>query len=203
MDSTSHSLRWIVSSGRLLHTVLRHKPALIHLELDERASVPVDKLFRRAAEAGYVLTRADLRLLMRRTNRYVFVDKAELNLRAAYGHSLGTQLGSLFGNPQPPAGLLYHGTGSSNAAAILHKGIRRMSRDHVFLTSQLPTAAWYSKRRSREASIVVVDAVKMYRDCRNTYAAHDGTWLVEQVDPRYIVRIVNLGPGSNPDRYDA
>ena len=203
MGGTSHSLRCIASSAQLLHTVLRHAPALIDLELDERASVPVDKLIRRTAEVGYAFTRSDLRLLMRRTNRYVFVDKAELNLRAAYGHSLGTRLCSLFGNPQPPAGLLYHGTGSLNAAAIRHKGIRRMSRDHVFLTSQLPTAAWYGKRRSQQTSIVVVDAATMYRDCRNTYAAHDGMWLVEQVDPRYIVRFVNLGPGPNLDRHDA
>src|ERR1017187_1123804 len=194
MDSTSHSLCCIASRRRLLHMVLRHNPAMIGLELDERASVSVDKVIQRAAEAGRPLTRTDICVIMRRTNRYVFVDKAELNVRAAYGHSLGTRLCSLFGNPQPPAGLLFHGTASSNSSAILQKGIDRMTRDHAFLTAQPAIAASYGKRRSPEASVVVVDAVKMYRECRSTYAAHDGTWLVEQVDPRYILRVVNLGP---------
>jgi putative RNA 2'-phosphotransferase len=198
MHGAAHPVQGIAAGARLLHMVLRHTPALISLELDERASVPVSKLIRRAADAGYVLTRSDLHLLVRWTNRYVFVDKAEQNIRAAYGHSIGMRLCSLFGNPQPPSGLLYHGTGSENTAAIRDKGIKGLGRDHVFLTSKLPTAAWYGKRRAQEASIVVVDAARMYRNCRNTYVAHDGTWLVEQVDPSFIVRIVNLGHKPKP-----
>jgi putative RNA 2'-phosphotransferase len=70
----------------------------------------------------------------------------------------------------------------------MRDGLRRMSRHHVHLSSDIETARRVGARHGRPV-VFAVDAAAMRRDGHLFYRSANGVWLVEQVPPRYLQTI--------------
>lgn len=183
-----------LEAKKIIHKILRHKPDIINLNIDKNGWARTDELIEKLKEIDIDIMMINLIKHAEQTNKFIFSCKKYKKIRAAYGHSLGLKLSDLFGSPIKPGKYLYHGTSTSNIPSILKEGIRKMDRDHTFMTSNVTLAIKYGFMKDNDVSILIIDAEKMYYDYKNIYAAHDETWLTEQVYPNYIYKIKKLMP---------
>ena len=169
------------ATSKLLSLVLRHRPGLLGIALDERGWVDVDVLLAALAEHGRPLTRAELEQLVASSDKQRFALDGD-RIRASQGHSVPVDLGLV---PVAPPPVLFHGTPDRFVDAILREGLRRGSRHHVHLSPDLETARRVGARRG-PPQVLSVDAAAMSRDGAVFYRSANGVWLVDAVPPAYL-----------------
>ena len=168
--------RW----SKRLSYVLRHHPESAGLELDAAGWVSIDALL---AGLGGELDRERL-LEIVETNpkkRFAISDDGSL-IRANQGHSVEVELG--YQAIEPPE-TLYHGTHPGAVDEIRETGLKRMSRHHVHLSADTPTARSVGGRRGVPV-ILEIAAGAMHRDGHRFYLSDNGVWLTDEVPPQYI-----------------
>ena len=168
-------------SSKLLSLVLRHRPELVGITLDEGGWVDVDELLKALDRFGRPMTRADLEQLVATSDKQRFTLRGG-RIRAAQGHSVPVDLGLV---PVPPPDVLFHGTPERNVDAVLREGLRRGSRHHVHLSADVGTATRVAARRGRPR-VLEVDAAAMARDGLVFLRSDNGVWLVDAVAPAYL-----------------
>ena len=168
-------------SSKLLSLVLRHRPELVGLTLDEGGWVGVDELLAGLAGHGRPMTRAQLEQLVATSDKQRFTLR-EGRIRAAQGHSVPVDLGLV---PVEPPDLLFHGTPERNVDAVLREGLRRGARHHVHLSPDVGTATRVGARRG-PPRVLAVDAAAMARDGHLFLRSDNGVWLVDAVPPPYL-----------------
>ena len=111
--------------SKYIALILRHKPEVIGISLDEHGWVDVDQLIERISKT-HPLNREMLEKIVRTDNkqRYSFNDDHSL-IRANQGHSIPVDLELI---PHTPPAILWHGTGERFASAIMREGLRPMER---------------------------------------------------------------------------
>ena len=92
----------------------------------------------------------------------------------------------------PPA-VLYHGTVERFEAQIRADGLLKMSRQHVHLSVDVPTAVSVGGRRGRPV-VLEIDAAAMVDDGYVFHVSDNGVWLVDAVPQTYL-RV--LSPDQN------
>lgn len=169
--------------SKFLSLVLRHKPQVIGLELDEGGWVNVDLLLQKLEEHGKTVTREELEhiVLTNDKKRYVLSDDG-MRIKAAQGHSVDVKLE--LKTAEPPS-LLYHGTVTEALPFIRRGGISKMSRHHVHLSKDKETATKVGARRG-EPIILEVDSGKMFKDGFKFFVTENGVWLTDEVPFRYV-----------------
>ena len=172
--------------SKYLCLILRHKPGLIGGELDEHGYMDVDTLIQGVRER---YPNFDERMLFNIVmtddkNRYTLHHN---KIRCNQGHSVKVELE--LEEKKPPM-ILYHGTTFDKHNVIMLKGIRKMSRHHVHLSSNYETAKKVAKRRKGTAEIMCIDAGQMYKDGHKFYVSKNGVWLTDYVPPKYISKCV-------------
>lgn len=175
-----------VRRGRYLSMVLRHKPATVHITLDEAGYVPVSTLLTALAQHGpaYMRFGRDVLDHLVATNskkRYAY-SPCGTKIRASQGHSVGVDLGL---TPRTPPDVLFHGTATRFIASIRADGIRALSRDHVHLSADEPTAAQVGRRHGKLA-MLRIDAAGMHAAGHAFYCSANGVWLTAHVPPAFI-----------------
>ena len=103
-------------------------------------------------------------------------------IRASQGHSVDIDLG--LSASEPPE-FLYHGTAEKNVDIILREGIQRMSRQHVHLSIDKPTAINVGSRHGKPY-ILTISAGQMHKDGLLFYLYANGVWLTEFIEAKYI-----------------
>lgn len=162
--------------------ILRHKPEVIGITLDEHGWANVDELI-----DGIARTRPfnlDMLEEIVRTDekqRYSFNENKTL-IRANQGHSVPVDVE--LQQAEPP-GVLYHGTAEGSVHSIDAEGLLPMSRLYVHLSPDRETAEKVGKRHGKPV-IYEVCAGDMNAAGYIFYLSVNGVWLTRHVPAEYL-----------------
>lgn len=169
-------------TSKFLSLILRHKPQLVGLGLDEHGWADVEELIRRVnSKRPLDLPTLEQIVATDEKQRYSFSADGKL-IRANQGHSIpvDVELEEL----EPPE-ILYHGTARRYGAAIIAQGLLKMSRLYVHLSSDVETAEKVGRRHGKPI-IFRVESLRMFNDGYKFYRSVNGVWLTEHVPAKYL-----------------
>ncbi len=176
--------RELTRLSKFLSLVLRHKPEVIGITLDENGWVEVDELIRKAQRKNKPVTHEVLQQVVVNNNkqRFAFSEDGR-RIRANQGHSVKINLGY---EPTVPPAILFHGTGRKYVDSILQSGLVKKARHHVHLSSDEATALTVGRRHGKPFIFQVL-AGQMHADGHHFYVSDNGVWLTEAVPVQYLV----------------
>ena len=173
----------LVKISKYLSKHLRHQPERIGIQLAPGGWVSVDELLAACKKHAFPINRIELNEVVVNNDKKRFsFDSTGSLIRANQGHSVDVDLQL---EPAIPPDMLYHGTGHGAVEAILQEGLRKMSRHHVHLSSDMATARKVGARHGRP-EVFIVDAAAMHKAGNTFYCSENGVWLVEYVSPQYL-----------------
>lgn len=164
--------------------ILRHKPEVIGISLDNHGWADVNELIAGINATGkYQIDMPMLEEIVRTDNkqRYSF-NEDKTKIRANQGHSI--QVDVELKEVQPPE-LLYHGTGEKYVESIRKEGLISKSRLYVHLSKDLETAVNVGSRHGKP-HIFTVHTGAMYRNGFVFYLSENGVWLTKTVPTEYL-----------------
>ena len=174
----------LISTSKFLSLVLRHKPELIGIALDDKGWIDISELLSACQQSGREISMEELIEVVEQNNKRRFVIRAG-RIRANQGHSINIQLD--LEAIEPPE-YLYHGTATHNWNEILENGIQKMNRQHVHLSPDEETAYGVGVRHGKPL-ILRVSSRQMATDGFQFYLSENGVWLTEFVPPKYLERL--------------
>jgi len=172
--------------SKFLSLILRHKPEVIGLELDENGWVAVETLLSKmnAGNRYFEITFEILSEVVTTNNKKRFAFNEDKSMiRASQGHSLEINLGY---EAQKPPKILFHGTAKRFVDEILKTGLEKRNRQHVHLSSDIITATAVGQRHGKPV-IFEVSAAAMYQDEFEFFLSENGVWLTESVPAKYLM----------------
>ena len=173
------------STSKYISLILRHKPEVIGITLDDHGWADTQALIE-GVNRTHPLTMELLEEIVRtdEKQRYSFnADKSRI--RANQGHSI--PIDADLAETEPPE-TLYHGTGEKSAASIEREGLSPMSRLYVHLSPDTETARSVGSRHGKPV-IYIVLAGEMHRSGYRFYRSANGVWLTKEVPVRFLNRI--------------
>ncbi len=173
----------ILRMSKFLSLVLRHKPELIGLTLDQNGWASVEDLIRLANRHGIRLTRPLLMQIVadNEKKRFALSDNGE-RIRASQGHSVKVDLGL---PPALPPEILYHGTASRFLESILAGGLHSANRQHVHLSPDVATAMRVGQRHGSPV-VLVIRSGEMAVAGHTFFVSANGVWLTDRVPQEFI-----------------
>ena len=173
----------ILRMSKFLSLVLRHKPELIGLTLDQNGWASVEDLIRLATRHGIRLTRPLLMQIVadNEKKRFALSDNGE-RIRASQGHSVKVDLGL---PPALPPEILYHGTASRFLESILAGGLHSANRQHVHLSPDVATAMRVGQRHGSPV-VLVIRSGEMAVAGHTFFVSANGVWLTDRVPQEFI-----------------
>jgi len=174
----------LTETSKFLSLILRHKPEVIGITLDEHGWADVEEVI-----AGISKTREfdrDMLVEIVRTDqkqRYSFNEDATL-IRANQGHSVPVDVE--LETAKPPQ-ILWHGTGEKYVSSIQKMGLLPKSRLYVHISEDMETAYKVGQRHGK-AVVYRVLAGKMMEDGYTFYRSKNGVWLTKEVPVSYLKR---------------
>lgn len=171
------------TTSKFLSLVLRHQPERIGLSLRPTGWVNVDDLLQACALYGHPISRAELLevVAMCPKQRFAWSEDKRM-IRANQGHSMPVELD--LKDERPPK-VLFHGTIPAALPSIKAKGLLRMKRHHVHLSTDKETAYKVGSRRGA-AIVLTIHARTMWNVGLEFYKSSNGVWLTETVPSVYI-----------------
>lgn len=171
--------------------ILRHKPEVIGITLDEHGWADVAALIEGVNKTHPL----DMEMLEQivaedEKQRYSFNEDRTL-IRANQGHSVPVDVE--LEEKEPPE-ILYHGTGEKYVDSIRQQGLIPKSRLYVHLSSDIPTAVSVGKRHGTPV-VYFVKSGDMYRDGYRFFLSVNGVWLTEKVPAVYLEQAEGDGRG--------
>lgn len=174
-----------MNKGKFLSLILRHRPDVIGMTLDEHGYAHVDELIEKM-NTQTPMDRETLEEIVRTDDKQRFSFNADHTLiRANQGHSIPVDVELM---EKRPPDVLYHGTSTKAAPLIEASAILPMTRLYVHLSWDVKTAI---KVGLRHGQVVVykIDAKKMYEDGYRFYLSKNNVWLTKKVPVSYIQKI--------------
>lgn len=172
--------------SKFISLVLRHKPEIIDLHMDEEGYVSVNKLIEGMNKNGMDITKQDLDRIVAEDNkqRYSYnLSNDEPRIRANQGHSIQVNLNL---KPVVPPAELYHGTAKRFLNSIFKDGIKKGSRQYVHLSKDIETATKVGARHG-EVAVLRIDSYSMIKDGNEFYCSENGVYLTDNVPTKYII----------------
>lgn len=172
--------------SKFISLVLRHKPEIINLNLDENGWANVDELItksKRDSHEGFTFEELNEIVESNDKKRFIF-NEDKTKIRANQGHSIDIDLAL---QPQQPPEFLYHGTAQTNIDSILEKGIEKRNRQHVHLSQDKETATKVGMRHGKPV-ILTIRTGKMAEDGILFYLSENKVWLTDFIDAKYILQ---------------
>ncbi len=171
------------SLSKFLTLILRHKPELIGIQLDEAGWVSIEILLTACCKHSKPLEMDQLLEIVREDKKDRFALSSDSKMiRASQGHSVRVELG--YERKAPPA-FLYHGTADRFLASIQKDGLEKRKRHHVHLSVSKETALSAGERYGLPI-LLKVDAERMHNDGHVFFLSTNGVWLTDAVPPQYI-----------------
>lgn len=172
----------LIKNGKFLSLILRHKPEVIGITLDEHGWANVFELI-----AGIKKNRHfDMNMLeeiVRTDNKQRFAFNPDhTKIRANQGHSIEVDVEL---KEQNPPEVLYHGTGTKNVSSILKKGLFPQSRLYVHLSKDIHTAIDVGQRHGKPA-VFTIQAGDMSRKGYKFFLSENRVWLTKYVPAEYL-----------------
>jgi len=180
------SSKQLHKTSRFLSFILRHKPDVINLNLDENGWADIDELIKKANTSDEVtsLDRALIQEVVdtRDKKRFIISDDRQ-SIRASQGHSIDVDLQL---KPVTPPEFLYHGTETRFLDSILKEGLKPQQRQHVHLSTDIETATAVGQRYGKPV-ILTIKALLMHEQGFTFYRADNGVWLIIYIPRNYII----------------
>lgn len=167
--------------SKYLSYLLRHHPEEANLAMDEEGWVYVVDLIENT-NGNFSVAKLNQIVNNDPKRRYSF-NENHTKIRANQGHSIHVNPGL---KKQIPPEVLYHGTAERFLASILDEGIESQTRQYVHLSKDYDTALNVGLRHG-DAVVLKLDIAKMLADNIDFYISENDVWLVDYVDPKYIV----------------
>jgi len=169
-------------TGKFIALILRHKPEVIGISLDEHGWANVDELIAGIAKIQpFTMEMLEEIVSSDEKQRYSFNEDKSL-IRANQGHSIPVDVE--LEEKEPPE-ILYHGTGEKSVASINAQGLIPKSRLYVHLSSDYETAVKVGRRHGKPF-VFLVAAGAMRKDGYKFYLSVNGVWLTKEVPVRYL-----------------
>ena len=170
------------STSKFISLILRHRPEVIGITLDEHGWANVDELL-----AGINRTRpldmAGLEEIVRTDEKQRYSFNADrTKIRANQGHSVPVDVEL---QPVTPPALLYHGTGEKYVSSIEARGLIPKTRLYVHLSGDYDTARKVGTRHG-SPRVYQISAARMSADGYVFYRSVNGVWLTKAVPPQYL-----------------
>ena len=169
--------------SKLMSLVLRHKPEVIGLQLDNNGWANVAELISKINEQGNNVN-IDIINTVVGTNdkkRFAFNEDKTM-IRANQGHSIDVELNL---KAITPPDILYHGTAERFVGSILKEGLTKQQRQHVHLSLLQETAKAVGSRHGKPV-ILSINTKAMTEAGFIFYLSDNGVWLVNSVPVEYI-----------------
>uniref|UniRef100_UPI004055A877 RNA 2'-phosphotransferase n=1 Tax=Agathobacter sp. TaxID=2021311 RepID=UPI004055A877 len=168
--------------SRYISLVLRHKPEVIGISLDEHGWASVEELIAGIAKDNdFNMEMLEEIVATDSKQRYSFNEDRTL-IRANQGHSIPVDVE--LEQVAPPV-CLWHGTGAKYVASIDATGLIPKSRLYVHLSGDEETAVKVGKRHGKPILYRVLSE-KMHQDGFVFYRSVNGVWLTRQVPACYL-----------------
>jgi putative RNA 2'-phosphotransferase len=169
--------------SKFLSLVLRHKPEVIGITLDENGWVDVAELIECSRKENVELDELTLLEIVNTNDKKRFaLSEDGRQIRANQGHSVTINLDL---QSQVPPDILFHGTASRFIDSILLNGLTKMNRHHVHLTENIDSALAVGTRYGKPV-LLIIDAKLMHEKGHLFYKSENNVWLVEMVSPDYL-----------------
>lgn len=168
--------------GKYIALILRHKPEVIGISLDEHGWANVDELIAGIAK-DHDFDMAMLEEIVATDNkqRYSFNEDKTL-IRANQGHSIPVDVELEKANPPE---VLYHGSAEKFEQSIDLQGLIPKSRLYVHLSKDYDTAVNVGKRHGKPVIYEVLSG-KMAQDGYEFFLSANGVWLTKAVPVEYL-----------------
>lgn len=173
--------------SKFISLILRHKPEIINLTLDEHGWADVEELVRGINRSkGQSIDQELLEEIVRtdEKQRYSFNEDHTL-IRANQGHSIPVDVELEKKNPPD---ILWHGTGEKYVASIDEQGLIPKGRLYVHLSSDIDTARKVGSRHGK-AVIYQIDCGKMSADGYRFFLSANKVWLTKEVPAMYLKKL--------------
>lgn len=172
-------------TSKYLSLILRHKPDIIGIQLDEHGWANVEELIDGIRKTQPI----DMDLLEKivaedEKQRYSFNVNKTL-IRANQGHSIPVDVE--LEKKVPPA-VLWHGTGEKYVLSIEEQGLIPKSRLYVHLSTDFDLAKKVGQRHGKPV-IFQVDAERMQKDGYDFFLSLNGVWLTKKVPCEYLKKL--------------
>lgn len=173
------------ATSKFVSLILRHKPEVIGITLDEHGWASVPELIA-GVNRTHPLDMAGLERIVAEDEKQRYSFNADKTLiRANQGHSIPVDVEL---EEKIPPDILYHGTGEKFTASIDAQGLIPKSRLYVHLSSDVETATKVGARHGRPV-VYEVASGRMNRDGFAFFLSANGVWLTKSVPPDYLRRI--------------
>ena len=170
------------NTSKFISLILRHKPEVIGITLDEHGWADVQQLIK-GVSRNYQLTEELLEQIVAEDEkqRYSFNEDHTL-IRANQGHSIpvDVELEQVI-----PPQYLYHGTGEKFRESIDRIGLIPKSRLYVHLSADLPTALKVGSRHGNPF-VYRIRAREMSEKGYPFFLSANGVWLTKQVPVAFL-----------------
>jgi putative RNA 2'-phosphotransferase len=171
------------TTSKFLSLILRHKPEIVALKLDENGWASTDELLLKLKIAGREISFDELKTMVETNEKQRFAFSEDFNkIRANQGHSIEVDLNL---KELAPPHELYHGTAIKYLSSIRQLGIIKGKRHHVHLSSDVSTASSVGQRHGKPV-VLRISSGMMYEHGHKFYLTENGVWLTETVPPEYI-----------------
>ena len=169
-------------TSRFISMILRHKPWVIGITLDEHGWAKVDELIA-GMNKVHPLDMATLEEIVRTNEKQRFsFNEDKTKIRANQGHSLPVDVE--LEEKDPPA-VLYHGTGEKFVESIDRTGLEPRQRLYVHLSADRDTAVRVGQRHGSPV-VYCVNSGQMAKDGYVFYLSVNGVWLTKAVPVQYL-----------------
>ena len=170
------------STSKFISLILRHRPEVIGITLDEHGWADVDELISGVSKT-HRLNREILERIVAEDEkqRYSFSEDGKL-IRANQGHSVPVDVEL---EEVVPPEVLYHGTGVKYKDSIDAQGLIPKSRLYVHLSGDPETARKVGQRHGKPV-VYKVHAAEMHRDGYRFFRSVNGVWLTKAVPNKYL-----------------
>lgn len=174
------------NTSKYIALILRHRPDVIGISLDEHGWADVDELIK-GVQRTYPFDMAALEKIVDTDakRRYSFnTDKTKI--RANQGHSIPVDVEL---RKMCPPDILWHGTGAKYVSSIDEEGLISKSRLYVHLSGDIETAIQVGRRHGKPV-VYQVDTRKMHEAGYIFYQSVNGVWLTERVPARFLHKYI-------------
>lgn len=178
----------LTKMGKYLSLILRHKPEIIGIELDDHGWAEVSALIEGINKTGRYIDKEILDKIVETNNkkRYQY-NVNQTKIRANQGHSINVDVEL---QEKTPPNLLYHGTAKKSLEKIKKFGIKKMERLYVHLSKDVETAKSVGKRHGLPV-VLVIDTKAMVKDGYIFYYSNNGVWLCDDIDYKYVKKVID------------
>ncbi len=173
-------------TSKFLSLILRHKPEIIGIRLDEHGWAEIDELIEGINRSGkYSIDMPILEEIVRTDEKQRYTISSDRKLiRANQGHSIPVDVEL---KEKKPPEILFHGTAERFVSSINSQGLLSQNRLYVHLSKDIETAEKVGKRHGKPF-IYTVKSGEMYKAGYKFYISANGVWLTKTVPAKFLTK---------------